>query len=60
MGTKILSEKDVRKFAQQIVEAVAYLHRKKIMHCDLKPQNILIDSSGNAKIADFGSAQIFY
>jgi len=60
LGTSFLSEKDVRKYAQQIVEAVAYLHQKKVMHCDLKPQNILIDSSGNAKLADFGSAQIYY
>lgn len=36
-------EKDVRKYARQILHALVYLHQKKIMHLDLKPQNILLD-----------------
>ena len=55
-----LPEKDVRMYAEQILRALVYLHNKKIMHLDLKPQNILIDHGSVAKIADFGTSQIFY
>ena len=55
-----LPEKDVRKYTRQILRALVYLHRKKIMHLDLKPQNILIDEHLVAKIADFGTSSIFY
>ena len=51
-----LPEKDVRKYAKQILRGLVYLHRKKIMHLDLKPQNILIDTNSVAKLADFGTA----
>jgi len=43
-----------------MIEGLAYLHQKKVMHLDIKPQNILLDPLGNAKIADLGSAQMFY
>ena len=60
LGVEMLPEKDVRRFSKQIVNAVAYLHGKNIIHCDLKPQNILIDGFWNAKVADFGSAHIYF
>lgn len=40
--------------------AVAELHSKKIMHLDLKPQNVLLSDENEVKLADFGSAQMFY
>ncbi|CAH8630348.1 unnamed protein product [Schistosoma curassoni] len=53
-----LSEKDARKFFQQIISGVAYCHRHKVVHRDLKPENLLLDSNQNVKIADFGLSNI--
>ncbi len=44
------------KLASEIASALAYLHPS-IVHRDLKPQNILMDASGVAKVADFGIAK---
>lgn len=38
------------------MEALNYLHQKKISHRDLKPENLLFDSHFNIKVADFGFA----
>ncbi len=46
------------RLADQIAEGLAYAHAHGIIHCDLKPANILLTSEGNAKIADFGLAHI--
>lgn len=40
----------------QVLSAVDYAHRNNVIHRDLKPQNILIDKDGTAKITDFGIA----
>lgn len=37
---------------------MAYLHGRKVMHCDLKSSNVLIDESWNVKLCDFGLARI--
>lgn len=44
----------VRSIAQQLVDALRYLHSHRIMHRDMKPQNILIAKRGVVKLCDFG------
>eukprot|EP00039_Didymoeca_costata_P013798 m.215018 g.215018 ORF g.215018 m.215018 type:complete len:1222 (-) comp15874_c0_seq3:1529-5194(-) len=54
---KCLPLEQVREVAQQLVSALHYLHSHRIMHRDMKPQNILIGKGGNVKLCDFGFAR---
>jgi cyclin-dependent kinase len=54
MGTEV-----VRKFMLQLLLGVRYCHSHRVLHRDLKPQNLLIDKEGNMKLADFGLARAF-
>ncbi|XP_020112849.1 cell division control protein 2 homolog [Ananas comosus] len=50
----------VKKFLYQILRGIAYCHSHRVLHRDLKPQNLLIDRRTNAlKLADFGLARAF-
>lgn len=51
-----LKEEFVRVIFQQIVEGVAYMHSRSIVHRDLKLDNILISATNDVKIIDFGFA----
>lgn len=41
----------------QLCSAVAYMHSKHTIHCDLKPSNVMITSSGFVKVIDFGMSR---
>ena len=54
-----LGEKVIRLYTRQLLEALAYCHANHVVHRDIKGKNILIDTKGNLKLADFGSAKRF-
>jgi serine/threonine-protein kinase len=43
---------------EQLLEAVAYAHRMKIIHCDIKPDNIILLPDGRLQLMDFGIARV--
>ena len=49
---------DVRRLAGEIAKALRAFQRLQIVHGDLKPENVMIDRDGNARIVDFGAAQV--
>ena len=58
-GKDIFTEMEVQRIAKDIIKGIDYMHRNNIVHRDIKPQNIMLDRDGCAKIGDFGSAERF-
>lgn len=56
---KRLSEREARSIFKQIIAAVHYCHSNRIVHRDLKVENLLLDSAWKIKLADFGFASHF-
>lgn len=48
-----------QSYTYQILQGIVFCHSRRVLHRDLKPQNLLIDQKGAIKLADFGLGRAF-
>ena len=53
---KNLTVREIIKYSLDFLSAIYYMHDNNIIHCDIKPNNILINDKNQAILSDFGSA----
>ncbi|CAO3600913.1 unnamed protein product [Absidia cylindrospora] len=54
-----LEQTAIQQFMFQLLRGIAYCHENRVLHRDLKPQNLLINKRGELKLGDFGLARAF-
>ena len=52
-------EEQTKFFIACIILSLDYIHTNNILHCDLKPENLVLDSNGYMKLTDFGIAKVY-
>lgn len=57
--TIVLTPANIKAYIVQTVQGLEYLHLNWILHRDLKPNNLLINSNGVLKVGDFGLAKLY-
>ncbi len=58
LARSALAPADKKGLIRQLLEGVSFIHGERIIHRDLKPKNILVDSTGNIKVADLGISTV--
>lgn len=59
MMNKVFTETEAKFIVVCIIEALDYVHSRKIIHKDLKPENVIFDNKGYAFLTDFGTASFY-
>ena len=54
-----MDPKLTKSYLYQLLQGILFCHQRRVLHRDMKPQNLLIDKNGCIKIADFGLARAF-
>ena len=65
-GVEALDDRLMRRYSatwalevlEQVLDAVAFAHEQRVIHCDIKPGNIILFEDGTAKLGDFGIARV--
>lgn len=53
-----LGPKTALSYTEQLLDALAYAHEQRVIHCDIKPDNVILFPANHVRLADFGIAKV--